>query len=399
MSVLSGFRKFKDYIRDEEGNSKLLSRWTSASTIEYSDGKDGEQKLSELNNAIGSKVDSTKVGVANGVASLDSNGKLPTTQLPEQAIDRLVKVANDAARFALTADDVQIGDSVKVLETEKLYIVVDVTKLSSEDGYEVYTSTLSWNELTDVPNNILYGDSTQTGTVTIPDTTLYKADVVNVLTSTATDAPLSANMGKTLDTKIQGLINDTGATSATTYSSNKIETLLDGVHGTKALTQAQYDALSEEEQKNGTIYQITDAEGTANDAKYINYTNSDSQKKSVESELRAIDSSIATLNNNISKLGTDYKILYTSANPIPNWAFVGLDDSLANYRFIAIYNHSIAVNPIFMPVSLFRAFQSQDSYVTSQNFNGDMQLGAYYVNDTQIYVFAQGRGITILGLK
>ena len=49
-------------------------------------------------------------------------------------------MANDAARFALTAEDAQVGDTVKVVATSTMYFVKDASKLSSEEGYEVYTA-------------------------------------------------------------------------------------------------------------------------------------------------------------------------------------------------------------------------------------------------------------------
>lgn len=51
-----------------------------------------------------------------------------------------VPVENDDARFALTAGQVNNGTLVKVKNTDKLYLVVDETKLSTDDGYElIYT--------------------------------------------------------------------------------------------------------------------------------------------------------------------------------------------------------------------------------------------------------------------
>lgn len=71
-------------------------------------------------------VDPALIGQANGIASLDANGKLPTAQLPPQALTNVVVVADDTERFALVnPDDIQPGDAVKVTATGKTYILKD----------------------------------------------------------------------------------------------------------------------------------------------------------------------------------------------------------------------------------------------------------------------------------
>ena len=62
-------------------------------------------------------------------ADLDANGKVRLDQIPKVALDNLIVVENDATRFALTSDDVQAGDTVKVLQSdddsgEKMYLVI-----------------------------------------------------------------------------------------------------------------------------------------------------------------------------------------------------------------------------------------------------------------------------------
>ena len=71
------------------------------------------------------KFDASKI--ASGTISID--------RLPKAALERLVVVANDTARFALTTATAQSGDTVKVTSTGKMYLIKDESKLSSEDGY------------------------------------------------------------------------------------------------------------------------------------------------------------------------------------------------------------------------------------------------------------------------
>lgn len=73
-------------------------------------------------------------------ASVVTTGTLPLSVLPQGALERLVKVADSKARLALTDSQVQLGDSVLQIDTNTMYVVVDESKLSSEDGYQEYAA-------------------------------------------------------------------------------------------------------------------------------------------------------------------------------------------------------------------------------------------------------------------
>lgn len=73
-------------------------------------------------------------------ASVVTTGTLPLSVLPQGALERLIKVADENARFALTTDDVQLGDSVLQIDTDTMYIVVDTDHLNSAEGYEEYAA-------------------------------------------------------------------------------------------------------------------------------------------------------------------------------------------------------------------------------------------------------------------
>lgn len=88
-------------------------------------------------------------------ASKIKSGTIDIDRLPKGAIERMVYVKDDAARFALTANTAQNGDTVKVTSTKKMFYVIDDTKLSSEAGYEPYTaesaSAVPWSGVTGKP--------------------------------------------------------------------------------------------------------------------------------------------------------------------------------------------------------------------------------------------------------
>nr|DAS26979.1 MAG TPA: Dec protein, OB-Fold, Decoration, VIRAL PROTEIN [Caudoviricetes sp.] len=94
--------------------------------------------------------------LANFDASKITSGTIDIDRLPKAALERMVVVADDAARFKLTTATAQVGDTVKVTATNKMYLVKDDSKLNTEDGYEPYTassaSSVPWSGVTGKPS-------------------------------------------------------------------------------------------------------------------------------------------------------------------------------------------------------------------------------------------------------
>lgn len=94
--------------------------------------------------------------LANFDASKIASGTISIDRLPKAALERLIVVADDTARFALTTATAQSGDTVKVTSTGKMYLIKDESKLSREDGYEPYTasqaSSVPWSGVTGKPS-------------------------------------------------------------------------------------------------------------------------------------------------------------------------------------------------------------------------------------------------------
>ena len=82
------------------------------------------------------------------------------------ALDRLVRVDDDAARFKLTTENVQLGDTVKVKSSGLMYYVVDESKLGEEAGYEPYTAgsatSVPWTGVTGKPSTFTPSAHTHT---------------------------------------------------------------------------------------------------------------------------------------------------------------------------------------------------------------------------------------------
>jgi len=92
----------------------------------------------------GKEVSSNK-GIASGYASLDVNGLVPTTQMPPAALERLVVVADQTARFTLTTATVQNGDTVYQTDTATMYFIKDDTNLGNASGYQAYSAGTAVN--------------------------------------------------------------------------------------------------------------------------------------------------------------------------------------------------------------------------------------------------------------
>ena len=118
------------------------------------------RSFSIIGGATASAVSFNGTGnVELNVTSLDAtklDGIISIDNLPAGALERLVPVENETAMYALTTDDVQLGDTVQNLETGIMYLVVDTSNLNSAAGYKEYTagsaSSVPWSGVTGKPS-------------------------------------------------------------------------------------------------------------------------------------------------------------------------------------------------------------------------------------------------------
>ena len=104
-------------------------------------------------------IEDLKSGTAiTEVAASKITGVLGLDQIPHSALERVVTVANDIARLALTTEDIQNGDVCKVTETGNMYFVVDDTKLNIEDGWMPFAAgtaaSVAWSGITGKPTTV-----------------------------------------------------------------------------------------------------------------------------------------------------------------------------------------------------------------------------------------------------
>lgn len=131
-------------------NAPTATKLQAARTIALSGAVTGS-----VSSDFGSNV-TISTTLANFDASKITSGTISIDRLPKAALERLIVVADDTARFALTTATAQSGDTVKVTSTGKMYLIKDESKLNSEDGYEPYTasqaSSVPWSGVTGKPS-------------------------------------------------------------------------------------------------------------------------------------------------------------------------------------------------------------------------------------------------------
>ena len=147
----AGHNHNSSYYTKTEMDGKLGTKSNTGHTHTIAD-------VTNLQSTLNGKANSSHTHGSGDITSLDA-GKLTGTisidRLPAGALERCMIVADDTARFKLTTTDVQKGDTVKVTSTGKMYFVIDDSKLTTEDGYTVYTAgsatSVPWSGVTGKP--------------------------------------------------------------------------------------------------------------------------------------------------------------------------------------------------------------------------------------------------------
>ena len=164
------------------------------------------------------QADVTSLKNGSGITSIGADkisGVINEANLPDSVKTKIHEVANEAARFQLTATEVQTGDIVKQLDTGALFFVKDSEQLSNAAGYEPISVTeLAWEKITGKPTTV--ADSGLTDALADGDvSTTYAAGKVvgweqgtNDTTSTQYDINGTAKKATEADQAIKALDAD-----------------------------------------------------------------------------------------------------------------------------------------------------------------------------------------------
>ena len=243
-------------------------------------------------------------GAKNGVATLGSDGKVPSFQLPSY-VDDVVEydnkslfpsVGESGKIYVDTTSDltyrwsgsayVEISKSIALGETSSTAYAGDKGKKNADNILALQTkinSLPSSYAPTNAQENIIEtikvnGVKINPVSKSVDISVPTKASDISAMSSSVThlsgDVPVTREInGKALSVDITLTANDVGALPSNTPNATQSEkglmspsdkTKLDGISSgansiMKELTQSQYDALSDEKKLNGTIYFITDA--------------------------------------------------------------------------------------------------------------------------------------------
>lgn len=154
-------------------------------------------------------------------ASKITSGTISIDRLPAGALERLVTVKDQKAMYALTTDTVQLGDTVKRLDTGMMYIVVDTANLSNAKGYMEYTagsaSSVPWSGVTGKPDT--FTPSAHTHTIA-QITDISNASVKHATSAdSATTATTATKLGSaTVGSPTKGIYLNGGTPTACSYS-------------------------------------------------------------------------------------------------------------------------------------------------------------------------------------
>lgn len=157
-------------------------------------------------------------GVANGVATLDGSGLVPTTQLPPLAVNDTFVVASQAAMLALTA---QVGDIAVRTDVTKTFILTASPASTLGNWQEILTPPGVTSVTASSP--LTGGTITSTGTIGIQSASTTQSGAVQLndtTSSTSTTQAATANIVRTVNATLSTHTSSTGTSVHGATSTN-----------------------------------------------------------------------------------------------------------------------------------------------------------------------------------
>lgn len=153
MSILTGFKKVKNYILTSSGY-QLLSRWTSSQTVEFDDGKTAQAKLGEINGIAKTYVDMKKAtdnsmavsakAVMEGLEN--SSALISMTQAEYDALSDEEKTDNNMRAILDANPDVVDAKNVNFDNTNTNLIATNTQSAITELNGKLHNMLIPLNE-------------------------------------------------------------------------------------------------------------------------------------------------------------------------------------------------------------------------------------------------------------
>ena len=213
-------------------------------------------------------------------------GVIPLANIPQGAIEKLVKVADASAMLALNGSKVQNGDSVLTTDNNRMYIVTDEEKLGTMDAFTEYSAGTATHALeADEATHAASADKANEATHATSADTATSVEWTGVLNKPTEFKPELHTQDASTITKLTGYHEADSASNVTSDDSllvalGKIEKKAD-----EAAKSAGFHT-----QDGSTIVGLDGYNGPA--ASYTGVTSKDSLKSALAKiEKKALDSS------------------------------------------------------------------------------------------------------------
>ena len=213
-------------------------------------------------------------------------GVIPLANIPQGAIEKLVKVADASAMLALNGSKVQNGDSVLTTDNNRMYIVTDEEKLGTMDAFTEYSAGTATHALeADEATHAASADKANEATHATSADTATNVEWTGVLNKPTEFKPELHTQDASTITKLTGYHEADSASNVTSDDSllvalGKIEKKAD-----EAAKSAGFHT-----QDGSTIVGLDGYNGPA--ASYTGVTSKDSLKSALAKiEKKALDSS------------------------------------------------------------------------------------------------------------
>lgn len=144
MSILTGFKKVKNYILTSSGY-QLLSRWTSSQTVEFDDGKTAQTKLGEINGIAKTYIDMKK--------ATDNSMAVSAKAVMEGLENSSALISMTQAEYDALSDEEKTDNNMRAI-LDANPDVVDAKNVNFDNTNTNLTATNTQSAITELNGNL-----------------------------------------------------------------------------------------------------------------------------------------------------------------------------------------------------------------------------------------------------